>query len=85
MKKIVVNSCFGGFGLSDAALEELGVEWCGDLKRDDPKLVEVVERMGKDAERSCADLRIVEIPEDVKWHITEYDGLETVRENHRTW
>jgi len=27
----------------------------------------------------------VEIPDDVKWHIHEYDGLEHVAEDHRTW
>jgi hypothetical protein len=27
----------------------------------------------------------VEIPGDVSWHIGEYDGVEWVAEDHRTW
>jgi hypothetical protein len=30
-------------------------------------------------------LRIVEIPDGVEWHISEYDGIEHIAENHRTW
>lgn len=33
----------------------------------------------------CADLKIVEIPDDVEWVIEEYDGIEYVSEVHRTW
>jgi hypothetical protein len=32
-----------------------------------------------------AKLKIVEIADDVDWEITNYDGLETVEEKHRTW
>lgn len=28
---------------------------------------------------------VVEIPDNVQWHIEEYDGLECVVENHRVW
>ena len=30
-------------------------------------------------------LTIVDVPDEVKWHIHEYDGLEHVAEDHRTW
>ena len=48
-KKIVINNCFGGFGLSEEARGMLGrpldsCDW--EVKRDDPKLVEVVEKLG---------------------------------------
>jgi len=56
-----------------------------DLKRDDPLLIQVIEEMGKDANGSCAELRIIEIPDNVKWEIDEYDGWESVDEKHRTW
>jgi hypothetical protein len=92
MTKIVVNRCFGGFSLSKEAYEELGLEWDGygfayddDDKRDDPKLVEVVERLGAKADGRYADLKVVEIPDDVEWTIEEYDGSEHVSEVHRTW
>jgi hypothetical protein len=99
--KIVINTCFGGFGLSIAA-EELYLELTGntgepgpddgpkkfydfEVKRDDPTLVAVVERLGSKAAGSCAELKVVEVPEGVQWHISDYDGAEHVAENHRTW
>jgi len=48
-------------------------------------LVEVVEKLGKAAYGFAANLKIVEIPEDVDWCIEENDGLEWVAEKHRTW
>lgn len=142
MKKIVINKCYGGFGLSDAAVvryheikgvpmwvehdskygslgishywlvpeservADLGDEfyklpmeerqahnqkWSEqtfsiyDLKRDDPVLVQVVEEMGQDASGRFAELKVVDIPDDVKWEIAEYDGMESVHEVHRIW
>jgi len=32
-----------------------------------------------------SELKVVEIPDDVKWQLEEYDGLEWVAEKHRTW
>lgn len=53
--------------------------------RADPDLVAVVEELKEEANGSCAELKIVEVPADVKWHIAEYDGNEWVAEDHRTW
>jgi hypothetical protein len=53
--------------------------------RTDPDLVAVVEELGKEANGTYSELKVVEIPSDVKWHISEYDGDEWVAENHRTW
>ena len=100
--KVVINKCFGGFGLSDEAIRlyaskkgiQLGEKtnwgfyeelYDGDIPRDDPVLVELVEQLGTDADGSYSELGIVEIPEDVDWYIEEYDGLEWVAERHRTW
>lgn len=55
------------------------------IERSDPVLVQVVEELGKEAGGRCASLKVVEIPDDVKWHIAEYDGSEWVAEDHRTW
>jgi hypothetical protein len=54
-------------------------------KRDDPLLVQVVEELGAAASGSCADLKVVEVPDGVDWTIDEYDGNEWVAERHRTW
>lgn len=91
--KIVVNRCWGGFSLSQEACEALGLEWDGygyfhrynDKDRADPKLVEVVERLGDRANGAHASLRVVEIPDGIDWEIDDYDGVETVREKHRSW
>jgi hypothetical protein len=48
-------------------------------------LVEVVEVLGEAANGFAANLKIVEIPEDVEWCVEENDGREWVSEKHRTW
>ena len=53
--------------------------------RADPDLIAVIEELGDKANTSYSDITIIEIPDDVKWHIHEYDGLEHVAEDHRTW
>ena len=89
--KIVINRCYGGFGLSEKAIDEYA-KLSGkddfkyyDIARDDPILVDIVERLGNEASDSMADIQIIEIPDDVTdWHIFDYDGMETIGEG-RTW
>jgi len=129
--KIVINNCFGGFGLSTEAMKRLiaggssGVvastetEYRGGRERDEnfkdagdgyevgwivdvlykegmvyrfnddvrtcPVLIRVVEAMGKAANGDCADLKVIEIPDEADWEISEYDGNEHVAEKHHTW
>ena len=132
--KVVINRCFGGFGLSPLAVKEylkrkgkecfcydnsfsekmkkvdiesanlfviystkdLGEEitWEDlgdsyfrerDIPRNDADLVEGVKLLKDKADGRCASLKIVEIPDDVAWTIEEYDGMESVHEQHRVW
>ena len=136
--KIVINGCYGGFGLShegmmryaelkgmtlypepgqygttiywtvpkeerledhDANWETLTLEqkkainaemarctlYANEIKRDDPALVQTVEELGETADDNYAELKIVEIPDDVKWELNEYDGIEHIAEVHRRW
>jgi len=89
--KIVINTCYGGFGLSKEALalfnERSGMVNTYDtgIPRNNPILVEIVEQLGEAADGGHAELKVVEIPDDVKWHIHEYDGWETIHEDHRVW
>ena len=149
--KVVINTCFGGFSLSKAAIarlaelqgracyffkthpkhydryvldddretgfftafdipnvdDVLGVKRWADMTdaeraaqnefyhqhyltdmsedRTDPLLVQVVEELGARANGSCADLKVVEIPDGIEWEIDEYDGNERVEEKHRSW
>jgi len=90
---IVINDCYGGFGLSVRAINEYkslaGItdpSWHDrDIPRDDPYLVKVVKELGMGANGPHANLKIVEIPGDVDWMVCEYDGAEWVAEKHRTW
>lgn len=87
--KIVINRCWGGFGLSQQAYEFLGLEWDGygyaNIERNNHNLIKCVEELGDSASGRFARLEIVDIPEDVEWEIEEYDGMETVREVSRSW
>ena len=130
--KIVINNCFGGFGLSDKAIlryaeikgirlyqskERMGLGYSyylvpedeynrlyaedikrgnfklsnevyfsdDEIKRTDHALIQVVEELGEEVNERFANLVVVEIPDDVKWEITEYDGVETIEEEHRKW
>jgi len=128
--KIVINGCYGGFGLSDKAFElylkKKNVKWVekegncyytipinkyrelsekslkehsdyrdvnnkgyclidSNIARDDKVLIEVVEELGKKANGDFSELRIIEIPDGISWKIDEYDGMESVEEEHRSW
>lgn len=56
-----------------------------ELERDDPDLIHVVKTLKKESFGRFAALKIVKVPDDVKWQIEEYDGMEWVAEVHRTW
>jgi hypothetical protein len=68
---------------------ELGMvmDWAASNEnRSSPLLVKAVKGLGSTvASGKCAELKIVEVPSNVKWTVTEYDGLETVEEVHQTW
>ena len=123
--KIVINRCYGGFGLSHEAMmlyyqvkgipvypdvypedgEDAGNQIVAywpvkeedrvvgevfplsiyDIERTDPALVKVVEQLGDRASGYYSQLSVVEIPDDVKWMIQDYDGIEWIAEEHRTW
>lgn len=90
---VVINTCYGGFGLSPRAINEYrslaGITdpkfYDRDIPRDDPYLIKVVKELGMSANGAHANLKVVEIPGDVDWQIDEYDGNEWVAEKHRTW
>lgn len=97
--KIVINTCHGGFNLSQKVIDELGLNYsCPDNEdfniesdnynayRSDPRLITAIEKIGlKNSNGDFAKLKIIEIPDDIDWEIDEYDGVETVHEKHRSW
>jgi hypothetical protein len=56
-----------------------------DIERDDKYLIKVVEKLGEKANGKFAELKIVEIPDNVDWEIDEYDGNEIIDEVHKSW
>ena len=97
--KIVINKCYGGFGLNDAAFKVLAqrmqtsVDAAQDLQytnrhefRTHPEVVKLVEEMGAACWGEHAELKVVEIPDDcTNWFIDDYDGVESIHEVHREW
>lgn len=76
----------GAYWPAAAAPDEPSLNRFGKLiPRDDEKLVKVVEALGAAADGHGASLKIVEIPDEVKWEIERIDGLEHVSEVHRRW
>ena len=132
MTKVVINACFGGFGLSPFGVKEYYTRKGFDvffqrngetasienlegfvsfdcyskdprkigrnedkyeyylsyyeIPRDDEILIQIIEEYGSDKISGiCSDLKIVDIPDDVEWEISDYDGNESVEELHRSW
>ncbi len=78
--KIVINSCYGGFSVSDAVVEALHLSspW-EDVERTDPTLIAMVEADTRAASGLCARLRVVEIPDAATdYKMFEYDGAESI-------
>ena len=90
--KVVINSCYGGFGLSEAAkrlFNRIEVDrkipvtvwdeiWVGDIPRHHPILIQVVELLGDAAGDDYSSLEVVEITGN-QYRISEYDGYESVQ------
>ena len=105
MTKVVYNGCYGGFSVSNEALQLYyqkkgitlypGKTFCGEtsyytdpeltdfvssreFERDDPVLIEVIEKLGDAANGICAKLVIEDVPKGTPYRITEYDGFESI-------
>jgi hypothetical protein len=85
--KIVINTCFGGFQLSEKAkdrLSELGyipdspLYGYDGIERNHPLLLQVLEELKDQANGWCSNLQVVEVNNHVNWHVLEYDGHEQV-------
>ena len=54
--------------------------------RTDNCLIQTILKLGKNANTQYSELKIIEIPDDVKWYIHCYDdGTEEIHEEHRVW
>ena len=89
MQEIVINTIYGGFGLSKEAQKLLKQKTSFNslfrLRRDNEFLIEVVRQLGRKANSKKAELKIVTIPDGVSWQIEDHNGLEWIAEVHRIW
>lgn len=88
--KLVINRCWGGYCLSKEAYDYLGLKWDNygyayTNDRGNPNLIKCVEALGEKANGVFAKLKVVEIPNNVDWYIDDYDGMETIVEEHEVW
>lgn len=78
----VLNKCYGGFSLSDFAVEKLGVEdeydFLDDLQMD--ALASLIREFGSEkCSGRHANLQVVEIPDTyTDYEINVYDGFEVM-------
>ena len=93
MLKIVINNRYGGFSVSKAVYDELGIEWDGygyienkDLGiedantyayRADPRLITAIEKIGLE-ESSGEGSRLKIVDLIVPWDIINHDGWESI-------
>jgi len=88
---ILINTCYGGFGLSEKAVElytnrkkeidplfEYNNEF--SIKRDDPILIQIFHELGDEINDGYAKLKICNIDNRYKncYKIHEYDGKESI-------
>ena len=99
--KIVINKCYGGFGISKDFFEAYNIEYkgspfaemvfplnCEDEDfRTDKRLIDYIEKFGSNAASGpCSNLVVEEIPKGTLYRITEYDGLENIEiQNNIDW
>ena len=77
--KLVINTCYGGFSVSQEWAERLGVHYHDEENlRYNAELISAIEA-GKNVNGTFADLKVVELPDDcTDYYIEEYDGVENV-------
>jgi len=88
-KNVVINTCFGGFGISDegkSVLEKRGVildRWDDEEKlRTNKDLINLIKEGKINMNGDCASLSVVRIPKEYYdsgfWRLNEYDGAESI-------
>jgi hypothetical protein len=81
--KVLINTCYGGFGFSDEFKQFYGIDDYDDWSRDNQDLIQKAEQFGlKKASGPFSKLEIVQVPDGCDYSIHEYDGTECIDE---TW
>lgn len=85
MAKVIINTCYGGFGISNEAREWLLEHGMSEglvnndhaIPRHNKLLVECIETLGDKANGWASELAVVEIDSD-RYRIEDYDGRESI-------
>ena len=74
-----------GYGYLDN--DALGIESDNyNAYRTDSRLIAAIEKVGiEESTAALAKLEIIDISDGIEWEIDNYDGIETVHEQHRSW
>lgn len=77
--KVIINVCFGGFGVREDIEEKLNLTHLSeDEIRYNADLIALIES-GEDVSDELAELKVVELPDNcTDYYIDEYDGNESV-------
>jgi hypothetical protein len=90
MTKVMINTCYGAFSVSDEAVrhymeanppsdaEDTNLFLNQDVSRTDPLMISIIEAMGAAANGHGANILIVDVPAGTKYRIREYDGVEFI-------
>jgi len=78
--KVIINTCFGGYGIDEELAHSLGYAPYDWATRTDPRVIAAVEADADAAARDdCSELEVAEIPDTATdWDIQDYDGCETL-------
>ena len=78
----ILNKCYGGWSISDFAMEQLGLDSnYPDMDEvDEKKLAELINEYGSEkCSGHSAELKVIEIPDNATdWDIEDYDGIERI-------
>jgi len=87
--KIVINKKYGGFHLSKEAVllygEKKGLNIIAKQDEVIKDLYHYYLNEEKPGSGFADKLKIVEVPDGIKWYIEDYNGVEEVHEEHRKW
>jgi len=73
------------WGLEDNSYSSITMYSNAEEFRTDKRVVNVIEKLGKAANGRCAGLKVIEIPDEIQYEISDYDGIETIHELHQSW
>ena len=81
--EIVINVSYGGFAVSEAVYDEIGIEWDGfgtkfEDDRSNPELIKAVRKLGDKSSIDKLEIIEVDIDDILTAFLENYDGLESV-------